>query len=138
MSTLAHKVPGHGDVDVLRMRLGAVLNRMSDQMVQLGQLAAGLAHIDAEALPACGATYGSTITVKNIDTGTIHVFTLMAGALVDVAENHVSLASPIGQALLGRSVGEEVEVNTPQGIVRYRIIRLATLEDLLRALERKR
>jgi transcription elongation factor GreA len=142
------------DVDELRTRLGAALDRLSARLVgriaetgadadtdvllaylrkqvaTLGQITAGLWQVDAACLPARGAGYGSTVVVKNLETGGIAKYTLMVGALLDVNADHVSLASPVGQALLGRVTGDEILVRTPRGTVRYRIIRLLTIAGL--------
>ena len=40
------------------------------------------------------------------------------------------MASPIGKALLGRSVGDEIEVSLPGGRLRYRVEELVTLHEL--------
>lgn len=124
------------DVEELRERLGAVVNHASEQLAELGQITAGLAFVDPECLPADGAGYGSNVVVKDIDTGEVVEYTLMVGALVDLQSNHVSLGSPVGQALLGHGVGDHVTVRTPQRTVRYLIIRLRTLQDSLDLLER--
>ncbi len=97
----------------------------------LGQLAAGLAIVDADALPAEGAGFGSRVTVVNVETGTTDEYVLMIGSLVDIDANQVSLASPIGQALLGRRPGEEVTFATPNKQVRLLVTNVVTLLDLL-------
>jgi transcription elongation factor GreA len=141
------------DVAEIRARVGTVLNRLSAavvaqtsvnsagaaqlqaQVARLGQIAAGLAIIDAEALPCDGAGFGSTVTVKNLESGELEEYTLMVGSLVDLEANQVSLASPIGQALLGRMLGDEVTIATPNRNIRFRITGLVTLVDLLESHE---
>jgi transcription elongation GreA/GreB family factor len=49
---------------------------------------------------------------------------------VDPAVGNISLHSPIGQALLRKSAGDDVEVVTPQGKRSYQIVELLTLHDL--------
>jgi transcription elongation factor GreA len=49
---------------------------------------------------------------------------------VDPAVGCISLHSPLGQALLHKEVGDEVEVITPQGKRYYQIISLLTLHDI--------
>jgi len=48
-------------------------------------------------------------------------FTLVDVREADVSAGKISTVSPIGQALMGRSVGEELTITTPRGAVEYRI-----------------
>jgi transcription elongation GreA/GreB family factor len=138
------------DLNEMRARIGDVLNQLGAQMMDvqdgatdpqtaelqtrlagLGQIAAGLAVIDPECLPADGAGYGSTVQLRNLDTGEHDEHTLMVGSLVDINANQVSLASPIGQALLGRRAGEKVTITTPYKESRMFIMKVITLMELL-------
>jgi len=101
----------------------------------LGQLAAGLAIAPAELLPEEGAGYGSTVTVEDLETKEQSKYLLMVGSLVDIDAGQVSLASPIGQALLGRTIGETVTVELPQRELRVRILEVVTLGEFLDSLE---
>ena len=112
-------------------RADPVTRNLQARVGLLGQLAAGLAVMDAESLPAQGAGFGSRVTVKNIETGNTEVYVLMVGSLVDIDANQVSLASPIGQALLGRLPGEEVTIATPNRLVRLLVTDVLTLMDSL-------
>lgn len=137
------------DIEELRARTSDALNQMSARLMtrvelqddetqqlqkavgRLGQLAAGLAIVDHDSLPAQGAGYGSTVVVENMKTGAREQYTLMVGTLVDIDAQQVSLASPIGQALLGRTPGEEVLIDTPQRPVWLRVVAVTTLLDIL-------
>ena len=48
---------------------------------------------------------------------------------VDAKSGAISLSSPIGRALLNRSVGDEIEVHTPKGKRRYQIVDLVTIHE---------
>jgi transcription elongation GreA/GreB family factor len=133
-----------GDLQQIRTRVSDLLNRMGSQLLsdtpdealqsqvaKLGLIAAGLAVVDAESLPAESAGFGSIVEAENVDTGETEEYELMVGSLVDVGTNQVSLASPIGQALLGRTAGDEVMIVTPYKQARMRINRVVTLAELL-------
>jgi transcription elongation factor GreA len=47
----------------------------------------------------------------------------------DAAKGLISTTSPIGKALLGKKVGDEVSVTTPAGIKEYEVVRLTTIHD---------
>lgn len=65
---------------------------------------------------------GSTIIVKSGKEE--KEFTIMGASESDPTKGFISNESPLGQAFLGRKKGEEVEVNVPAGIVKYKILKI--------------
>jgi transcription elongation factor GreA len=66
---------------------------------------------------------GSTVSVEEVgDDGSIVVYRIVGSAEADPAAGRISNASPVGRALLGRTVGETVSVGTPRGEVAYRVV----------------
>ena len=65
------------------------------------------------------AGFGKEITLKN-DQSTL-TFILVGQYESDVSENKFSLESPIGQAVLGKRVRDEVTVVSPKGKTKYKI-----------------
>lgn len=63
---------------------------------------------------------GSQVTVK-ID-GHQQIFHIVGEWEADPANQKISHQSPLGQALLGKKIGEEVEFNAPVGKVKYKIV----------------
>ncbi|HET8656681.1 MAG TPA: GreA/GreB family elongation factor [Longimicrobiaceae bacterium] len=108
------------------------LERVVQRRVRLlGQLVAGLAAADPRTIWPDRAGYGSTVRVRDIARGDEETYTLLTGDLIDPRDGQISLASPIGNALLGRRAGEEITVITPWGARRYEILLLATLPQKL-------
>lgn len=105
------------------------LKHVQETVRFLGQVVAAWADIPDNAVPPIGAGYGSTVLVEDLDRGDRETFTLMAGALLDFDAGQVSLASPIGQALLGAGENEVVSVQTPQRLRRLRVLQIRTLQD---------
>lgn len=70
--------------------------------------------------------FGRTAEVLDEATGSIHLWTLVGPTEADLAQGRLSAESPVGQALVGRSEGEVVEVPTPKGPRSYRIERLVS------------
>jgi len=63
---------------------------------------------------------GSQVTVEN---GSImQEFTIVGALEADPAKNKLSNVSPIGSVLIGKKVGQSVEIDVPQGRVKYKII----------------
>lgn len=68
-----------------------------------------------------GIGLGSTIALIDLATGERFRFTLVDPAEADPRQGKISISSPLGRALQGRSVGDEVTVAAPAGQIRYRI-----------------
>ena len=66
--------------------------------------------------------FGATVTLENIGTGEEKTYTLVGPFESAPEKNRISIATPIGQALLGREEGDEVRVKTPKGVTEYIII----------------
>ncbi len=65
---------------------------------------------------------GSQVTVTRLDRPEQkETFTLVGGREANAREKKISVESPVGKQLLGRRVGEEVEVSVPSGSIQYRI-----------------
>ncbi len=67
---------------------------------------------------------GSTVTVLN-HKGETENYTIVGSAEADPKQHRVSNESPVGQALLGKSVGTEIEVEAPAGSLRWTIVRIS-------------
>ena len=64
--------------------------------------------------------FGRTAEVQDEESGGVYTWTLVGSTEADLAQGKLSAQSPVGKALLGRSVGESVEVPTPRGGRSYR------------------
>lgn len=66
---------------------------------------------------------GSSVTVEN-HKGDKQTYTIVGSAEADPKEHRISNESPVGQALLGKTVGAEVQVEAPAGTLRWTILRI--------------
>ena len=64
---------------------------------------------------------GSTVVLRDVASGNQVRYVLVDSAEADPAAGKLSVASPVGRALVGHYVGDEVEVTVPKGMLRYRI-----------------
>jgi regulator of nucleoside diphosphate kinase len=71
--------------------------------------------------PAGVVTMNSRVTVTDLDSGREHAYTVVFPRDADLAEGRISVLAPIGTALLGYAVGDEIEWNVPGGVRRFRI-----------------
>lgn len=102
-----------------------------DRLAWLNRIAAALPNVDPGTITWDRAGFGSSVTLTDLDSRTEMVATLSSGDFVDVDAGEISLASPIGNALVGRRAGETITVATPRGPRRFRVVSVRTLPDLL-------
>ncbi len=63
----------------------------------------------------------SRVDVKDVRNGTSRSFTLVSAEEADLASGKISVTSPIGKGLLGKTVGDVVEINVPAGKVSFEV-----------------
>ena len=66
----------------------------------------------------------SNVKVKDLNDNEEIEYTLVSPEEADFEENKISVISPIGKAMLGKKVGETIEVNVPAGIIKYKILKI--------------
>jgi transcription elongation factor GreA len=64
---------------------------------------------------------GDKVLIQNQD-GKIEQFTIVGSAEASPVEGKISNESPVGKALLGKKIGDEVEVTTPAGLLKLQIM----------------
>jgi transcription elongation factor GreA len=63
----------------------------------------------------------SKVEMTNLATDSKKSFTIVSPHEMNLLENKISINSPIAQALMGKKVGDVVEVHVPAGVQKYRI-----------------
>lgn len=66
--------------------------------------------------------FGATVVVVNLDTEEQQSYKIVGDDEANIKERKISVSSPVARALIGKVVGEEVEVQTPGGVVVYEIV----------------
>ena len=79
--------------------------------------------------------FGSRVTVQDLETKQRETYALTLGEFIEGTEAAgdelpVSMASPLGKALLGRKVGQSVSLSLPMGRRRLKIVHLVTVHQL--------
>ena len=77
--------------------------------------------IDPDSLPKDRVSLLSRVEFTNLTTNVRMTFEIVSPHEMDLEAGKISLKSPIGAALMGKKVGETVEVRVPSGILRLRI-----------------
>jgi transcription elongation factor GreA len=70
------------------------------------------------------AQLGSTVSLESTD-GNKRTFTIVGSAEAKPAEGRISNESPVGRALIGKRVGDNVEVMVPAGVQRFKVTSIA-------------
>ena len=83
--------------------------------------------IDVKSLSGKDIKFGATVTLVDEDTDEEVRYQIVGEDESDIKAGLLSIASPLARALIGKSVKESVEVNTPKGSKSYEIIKVAYL-----------
>ncbi len=70
---------------------------------------------------------GSTVTLRDVDAGEIRIYTLVGSAEADPSKARLSNESPVGQAIIGRRVGDVLTVPVPVGSLHYEILAIGKM-----------
>ncbi|MEE9439902.1 MAG: transcription elongation factor GreA [Saprospiraceae bacterium] len=80
--------------------------------------------LDKSQLDSSKVTILSSVTIKNKKSNKEVVYTLVAEAEANLKEKKISVSSPIGKGLLGKSVGEVAQIQTPTGGIDFEVIKI--------------
>ena len=81
--------------------------------------------IDPAKLSGKQVKFGATVTLIDEDTEEKAVYQIVGEDEADIKENRLAITSPLARALVGKSVGDSVEVMTPGGSRSYEISKVA-------------
>ncbi|ESU28048.1 transcription elongation factor [Flavobacterium saliperosum S13] len=81
--------------------------------------------IDESQLDVSKVLVLSTVKIKNQTNGMELKYTLVAESEADLKTGKISVTSPIGKGLLGKSVGEIAEINVPNGVLRFEVLEIS-------------
>ena len=81
--------------------------------------------IDVSKLSGNTVKFGATVTLVDEDTEEKKVYQIVGESEADVKSGRVSITSPTARALIGKKVGDSVEVNTPGGGKSYEVLKVA-------------
>ncbi len=70
------------------------------------------------------AGIGCRITIKDLQSGDVHAYTIVGSAEADPMSSKISNESPIGRALMDHKSGDVVEAETPDGTIRFKILKV--------------
>ena len=92
---------------------------------KIAQLEERLAHarvIDKADVDTSVVSVGSVVRLRDVDAKETIEYHIVGSAEANPAERKLSNESPVGKAIIGRKKGETVEVTTPRGSLKYKIL----------------
>jgi transcription elongation factor GreA len=104
--------------EIVRARLGLLQKRLAE-----------FSMIDFSKIPHDAAGLGSTVVLYDLKTENEISYRLVTSEEADAANGAISTTSPIGRGLLGKRVGDVVQIRTPAGGKEFEILRLTTIHD---------
>ena len=110
----------------------AALERQQFVQARLGQLRqrlSKLSSIDMTQIPPDKVGLGSRVVVEERHSKVRETYHLVFGDAVEFEEGHVTMASPIGRALLGKAIGEAVILRLPALTRQFVVVELRTIHD---------
>jgi transcription elongation factor GreA len=90
-----------------------------------------LSKIDLSEVPTDRVGFGSRVTVVDLRTKEEETYTLVFGDYIDIDSGQISVASPLGQTLLGKKPGDKVSLQLPRGERKLQVKQLVTLSQMV-------
>ena len=103
-------------------------NEQAKIEVQISELEETIAHakvISDHEIQTDIVNVGVTVTIYDMDYDEETAYTLVSSRDVDPLSNLISDQSPIGRALIGTKVGDIVSVDIPDGVAKFRVVKIA-------------
>ena len=102
----------------------ARLNHLTQRMTELSK-------VDLSKISPDRVGFGSRVKLRDVENKSEVSYSLVFGDFIDLDSDQISMASPIGNALIGKKLNEEVVVRLPRGDRRYQIVELTTLPQMV-------
>jgi transcription elongation factor GreA len=115
----------NAEYDAAKQRKSFVESRIGQLQKRISEILA----INLNSIPLDRVGLGSIVKLSEVSTGDEVTYTFVFPEEVDPENGRISLASPVGKALVGRKDGDEVVVSTPKGQKTFEIIELVTIHD---------
>lgn len=80
--------------------------------------------IDPSTIKQSKVAFGAKVKVLDVEADTDYVFILVGTEEADVKQGKISISSPVGRALIGKDVGDTVEIKVPARTIEYEILEI--------------
>jgi transcription elongation factor GreA len=120
----------HGDLSE-NAEFHAAKERQSLLDVQIREIEDRLARaqvIEVSKLSGDRVVFGATVTLADGDNGDEVIYKIVGDHEAEPKNGRISVSSPVARALIGKSVGDEVQVRTPTGIRNFELLQVEFLD----------
>jgi transcription elongation factor GreA len=97
---------------------------LETKIAQLEQIVGNARILDPSSINTSKVSILSKVKIKNAQNGVQFSYTLTSEEEADLKKGKISVKSPIGKGLLGRSVGDQVEIQVPAGKMKFEILEI--------------
>jgi transcription elongation factor GreA len=104
-----------------RERMGMLQARANEKKNKL----ANATIVDPSKLPKDEVVFGARVRVKDMDLDDEEEFTLVGAGEEDYDVGKINITSPIGQGLLGKKVGQQAEIQVPNGVINFEVLEIS-------------
>lgn len=94
------------------------------RMGELGYKLSSATVVDPDKVPKDRVVFGCTMVLENIDTGESIEYQLVGPDEFDISKGRISIASPLGKAILGKKPGDEITLVAPGGKRSYELVEI--------------
>ncbi len=104
-----------------RMRVREIDRRLRE----LDRILDGAQVVETQAPTDGTIKFGATIKMRDIKTKREKTYSIVGEKEIDPLQGRISMKSPIGEALMGKKQGEQVQVQAPKGVITYEIVEVS-------------
>ena len=97
---------------------------LEDRINKLEDINSNARVVDTSKLDVSAVRLLTKVTIKNTANGMEMIYSIVPEAEADLKAKKISVSSPIGKGLLGKSVGEIAEIQIPNGIIKFEVIKI--------------
>ena len=108
----------NAEYDAAKEAQGKLEQRIAELEMKLSKVRI----IERENIPKDKVFIGATVSLIDLDTESKDIYTLVSKEEANYEQSKISIESPIGQALLGKKIGDVVNIEVPAGELHYKIV----------------
>ncbi|MCE5304541.1 MAG: transcription elongation factor GreA [Chloroherpetonaceae bacterium] len=114
----------NGDYDAAKDEQGMLEMKIS----KIGEILASAQVISSDQFSYDKVHILSKVQIKNLDNGEIFEYNMVSPEESDFEKNKISVTSLVGKALMGKVVGDKVQIKVPAGILNYEILNISKID----------
>ncbi|MDR1981524.1 MAG: transcription elongation factor GreA [Tannerellaceae bacterium] len=98
---------------------------MESKLAQLKNLLSNARLIDESKVTTDAVQILNKVKIKNMNNNTVMTYTLVSDSEADLKNGKISVSTPIAKGLIGKKVGDVVDISVPSGMMRFEIMEIS-------------